>query len=186
MLHGPYDGVERHLPYLMPGSRDGTASPDPSTADSSSSEVVRVIIPARRNRTRKTTSAVDLPFPTPERIQVGDYLSSGRLWDVFHADLVLPSARPSLPAIIKFLVPQPGCRFDTYSEHEMRRAVVKEDVLYRGPLKTIQGTVVPRYYGLWAGILKVDGPFDVTRDVWGMMIEDVGDALEMGFGWRER
>jgi len=130
-------------------------------------------------------------------------LGRGHLWTVFRANLLPPrSSSSTLPitkqptsVIVKLCSPilftststwhEPDPY--TYSESQARAAILTEDKVYRTLLEpgALGGKVVPRYLGLWGGILrqrarpKGGGGGGGGREVWVMVLEDCGLAIDV-------
>ncbi len=166
-----------------------------------------------------------LPVPSPVAgwldINLGAYLSRGRLWDVFAGVIVsftgsessaesgsgsgsrsdrtsststtastnssswstshaAPSPSPNTLVAVKMTCLSAfggGGRSEneTYTEEDVRRGVMKEWRAYRGPLKSLQGSVVPRYLELYAG-LAGEGE---KCEVWTAVMSHAGKPVEV-------
>jgi len=182
---------------LSPGKLFGPYIPSP---ESSSRIVPQILSPARYYRPDSPEldlAAKDHDSPThpaTKRPKTGSLASlsliqsigSGRLWDAFRASATLfpqNGVEPLESLVFKLACPlllpsQPTN--DTYSELQARAAILHEDWIYRGPLKSMQKTLVPAYHGLWGGEWSLEGRSGYERDVWCCLLEDVGEAVDMG------
>ncbi|ODO08303.1 hypothetical protein L198_00026 [Cryptococcus wingfieldii CBS 7118] len=121
-------------------------------------------------------------LPTSElkaHLALGSYISSGRLWDVYHSVLTV-EGRVSKKLIAKVMCP------DTYDEEygghkeffegpeEAVAAYRLEAALYSGPLKSLQGGAVPAKYGSFSGVMRIGRiPFPLHIE----LMEDVGGSV---------
>ncbi|TYJ51165.1 hypothetical protein B9479_008281, partial [Cryptococcus floricola] len=100
-------------------------------------------------------------LPTSELkadLALGDYISSGRLWDVYHSVLTV-EGRVSKKLVAKVMCP------DTYDDEDEYYKTLFEDskeavaayrleaALYSGPLASLQGGAVPASYGSFSGAM---------------------------------
>ncbi|ODO08282.1 hypothetical protein L198_00005 [Cryptococcus wingfieldii CBS 7118] len=125
--------------------------------------------------------SIHLGLPTSElkaHLALGSYISSGRLWDVYHSVLTV-EGRESKQLVAKVMVP------DTYDDGDedykeffenSKEAVAAyrlEAALYRGPLASLQGGAVPASYGSFSGAMSlalVSGGYPLHIE----LMEDVG------------
>lgn len=134
------------------------------------------------------TTAPDEPRPSCTLLA---YLSSGRIWDVYTGRLTVPERNEGpLRVAIKIASSSPAYRrpegylFNCGSE-EIEAAASKEDALYNGPLRHLQGDVVPRYIGRFDGDLLVTGTkargpgWENWSHVTVLVMEDVGDEVRL-------
>jgi len=66
-----------------------------------------------------------------------------------------------------------------YSEAQARRAISREDLIYRRLLPALGGKVVARYYGLWGGVLPLQSRWKAEREMWVMVMEDCGPGVDV-------
>ncbi|KAK4687736.1 hypothetical protein P7C73_g2396, partial [Tremellales sp. Uapishka_1] len=106
-----------------------------------------------------------LPAPNLDQqieIEIIDYIDSGRLWDSF-------SVKTSISEKILVLKITTPASCPNYDPDDARSTILNEWKIYHGELKDVQGDAVPRYYGLFGGIMKVGREKD-DLDVWGSWI----------------
>lgn len=101
------------------------------------------------------------------------------MWDAFRATIEFPTSFSTAitPRSIIAKLTSPSLfpiRNRRFTESLAREAVFKEAHLYNTALKDLQGTVVPICFGLWGNTLKLQCPWDVEREIWMMLLEDVG------------
>ncbi|WVR09838.1 hypothetical protein IAU60_006914 [Kwoniella sp. DSM 27419] len=169
----------------------------------SSRKIVVPDIPSHeRCQGRKTVS-------TSLKVQVNERIGSGRLWDVYRANVsitILDSAtdctsREQSPVIAKFCViptyskdahrgeetetseteGYSGWSEPTYDQEKALLAIKNELAMLNGPLWEQQGQLCPSLYGLWEG--RCDGPRDNTYySVHCMVLEDCGQPIKNSTG----
>ncbi|ODN74375.1 hypothetical protein L202_06786 [Cryptococcus amylolentus CBS 6039] len=100
-------------------------------------------------------------LPTSELkadLALGSYISSGRLWDVYHAVLTV-EGRGSKELVAKVMCPDTYDDDDEYykgffeDSEEAVAAYRLEAALYIGPLASVQGGAVPAVYGSFSGAM---------------------------------
>lgn len=108
-----------------------------------------------------------------------DFRGKGDLWDVFTARF---SWLPSTPAdlIVKFcnltsFFPLQANKY-LYSQDEARTALRAEMTCCTGPLRPLQGDIVPKFYGIFGSWQPGNGQW------WCAMFEDAGVSLTPGDG----
>jgi len=104
------------------------------------------------------------------RLEIGHYLSSGRLSDTFSANL------NSHHVVIKLVDLESFTSSGEPDEYDLCSAVYaisNEMSLYWTHLESLQGAVVPRLFEVCVG--QTDG----MRDVFMMVFEDVGEAISV-------
>jgi len=106
--------------------------------------------------------------------------ASGALWDAY---AVRPSptstlALPDTTLIAKITNveafpsdSEEAQELGSYTRSEARHAILNETRLFSGPLKFLQGKVVPRFYGMFRSIRSREG------QVWCGVYDDAGIAL---------
>jgi hypothetical protein len=113
-------------------------------------------------------------------LELAQVRGTGDLWDVFSARFAwLPTAPADLIVKLCNLSAFPPDPIDvdesddsnSYSEKDARIALRAEVVCFNGPLKALQGDIVPSFYGLF-GCWQPGG-----AQQWCTMFEDVGIAL---------
>ncbi|ODN83309.1 hypothetical protein L202_01476 [Cryptococcus amylolentus CBS 6039] len=60
-----------------------------------------------------------------------------------------------------------------------REAILNEYRIYSTSLQHLQGSVVPKCYGVWGGVLRAESQWDIEREIWVMLMEHAGEALEL-------
>ena len=106
------------------------------------------------------------------------YICSGRLWDTFRG-LLSPSQRPvAVKTTCPIVFPSKPSE-EWYSEAQARRAISREDLIYRRLLPALGGKVVARYYGLWGGVLPLQSRWKAEREMWVMVMEDCGPGVDV-------
>ncbi|ODO01383.1 hypothetical protein I350_06202 [Cryptococcus amylolentus CBS 6273] len=127
-------------------------------------------------------------LPTSELkadLALGSYISSGRLWDVYHAILTV-EGRVSKKLVAKVMCPDTYDDGDEYykgyfeDSEEAVDAYRLEAALYSGPLASVQGGAVPAVYGSFSGAMClgiVSGGYPLHIE----LMEDVG-GLAAGEG----
>jgi len=76
-----------------------------------------------------------------------------------------------------------------YTSMQARRAILQEDRIYRSlaaSSPSLGGKGIPRYHGLWAGVLPLPSTrrwnrkgLTASREVWVMVLENCGDGVEL-------
>jgi hypothetical protein len=109
------------------------------------------------------------------RLEIIEYLSSGRLWDAYQGKILGKNGIAS-SVIIKVCCPGNmtgstyinGYTHYTYNTEEALRAIAEEMKILKGPLKPLQGVLVPELLGHWTG--------EISGDVYHIVImEDCGE-----------
>ncbi|TYJ51584.1 hypothetical protein B9479_007843 [Cryptococcus floricola] len=120
-------------------------------------------------------------LPTSELkgdLALGSYISSGRLWDVYHSVLTV-EGRVSKKLVAKVMCPDTYDDGDEYykgyfeDSKEAMAAYRLEAALYSGPLASLQGEAVPASYGSFIGAMclgLVSGGYPLHIE----LMEDVG------------
>ncbi len=110
-------------------------------------------------------------FQSAAEVRLGSYLSSGRLADTFTARL----GPDSQPVVLKFVdlesFPVDSIDDESYDLSSATKAVCNEIKLYLTSLVPLQGTVVPKLYGVWLGHSPT------RRAVVVIVLEDVGEGM---------
>jgi hypothetical protein len=93
------------------------------------------------------------------------YLGTGAVWETLSS---------TTSSVWKFCSPRlfDGFFIDLPTEIEVRQAILEEVKLYIGPLRELQGDVVPRYMGIY-------GANVLGKEVWAMELEDVGRSVRV-------
>jgi len=125
-------------------------------------------------------------------VKLTSYLSSGRLFDVYRGLILCPNdsaSRPEQQAVVvkvcnpytfSRLKPRPG----DYDPGEAVEAIANEVSLLSGPLRAVQGSVVPALVGSWSGEYKL-GADESTGQISKvrfevLVLEDCGDEWAKG------
>lgn len=154
-------------------------------------KTVSSIVPGSAKMTSSRTSS---------ELRLLSHLSSGRLWDSFRAirKTCFPQTESEPepePVVVKSTCPVTFPSHHPFSGHltetEARAGIFREDGIYRSILPpSWLVNVVPRYFGLWGGLLPVKsrwGRAMMRREVWVMVLEDCGVAVEVdGLGLSEK
>ena len=130
---------------------------------------------------------LDRALGLPDELVLGDYISSGAVWDVIALHAPGPPLLPWLLAKCccpAFFHPSPS-DYKSLSQSEARRAIYAENAMLGadGPLA---GTgVVPRWYGLYGGVLddrcRRQRSLGVPgTEIWVGVVERVGEEVERG------
>ena len=140
----------------------------------------------------------------PGNLRVHGRISSGRIWHAYKASweafpqertVPIDSVETSAPVsqaisvshrVLKFCVTglREGIRWRNYSAENAdrvvldRAAVHTEAKLYCGRLQPLQGSVVPRFHGLWKASLH-------SREVYAMILEYVPSDIAMPLSSQE-
>jgi hypothetical protein len=112
-------------------------------------------------------------------IRLESFLSYGSLWDAYTATLVGPSTS-SVELVVKVTAPihyprsqRDKCSEIRFTSAEARQAALHEVAMYEGPLEPLQGTHVPRFYGLWSGRYPRGDP-EAGQEIMVMLLENAG------------
>ncbi len=112
-------------------------------------------------------------------LHLESYLAHGAVWTVFTVALnpSAPDALKPIPLVAKFSSPKRFPMVSTETGEEWDRASISgaiySEVLAYDLLSAFQGLIIPRSFGAWAG---VDGD---GKEVWVMLVERVGDEVEV-------
>ncbi|WVQ80387.1 hypothetical protein IAT38_002492 [Cryptococcus sp. DSM 104549] len=135
------------------------------------------------------------PHPKPPAVREASlvlvqYLTSGRLWDSYHA-VLSAEGLPTKQLIAKITSPE---TYDEGYEHTQElfvdsraaiHAYMLEAAMYSGPLAGLQGGAVPAVYGSFEGVFCVGlGPYGRSR-VRIELLEDVGEPAAGEKGLRD-
>ncbi|BEJ01269.1 hypothetical protein CcaverHIS631_0511260 [Cutaneotrichosporon cavernicola] len=90
------------------------------------------------------------------RLRIGPLLGAGRTWTVYGASAGQPRGIPTTK--------------EAEAAANMRAALFEAE-MYAGPLRSLQGTAVPRYYGVYSGA------DDKGRRLYALVLERVGRAI---------
>ncbi|TYJ51957.1 hypothetical protein B9479_007446 [Cryptococcus floricola] len=128
------------------------------------------------------------PGPTViSNLQIHEPVGIGRLWDSFLATLEVAEdglfegmkIGQKVTVIAKITSPSSYSGYPRdFPQQAARDAVLNEYRLYSTRLKHLQGSVVPKCYGLWGGVFKAKSQWDIGRELWVMLMEYGGDAPE--------
>ena len=122
-------------------------------------------------------------------------VGSGRLWDTF--EISIEESQRKKKAIVE-PVPIGGYVLkvcctpslsdetwaeDAYTKDDARQAAAREDALYRGPLLSLQGSVVPTWKGLYGGLsaitrLTVQAQSE-GLETWAVLMQNAGTAVDV-------
>ncbi|ODN89735.1 hypothetical protein L198_06429 [Cryptococcus wingfieldii CBS 7118] len=128
------------------------------------------------------------PGPTViSNLQIHEPVGIGRLWDSFLATLEVAEEGlfegmkigQKVTVIAKITSPSSYSGYPRdFPQQTARDAVLNKYRLYSTRLKHLQGSVVPRCYGLWGGVFKAKSQWDIGREIWVMLMEYGGKTLE--------
>ncbi|WWC67739.1 uncharacterized protein I206_101651 [Kwoniella pini CBS 10737] len=128
-------------------------------------------------------------------LAVHEYIAAGYLWDFWRAthplygDVIL-----KLVFVLDYPCAVPG--YDNYiPEHRIIKEALREERRYLGPLAQLQGSLVPKYYGLYASKgdeVKFDGQEqeeeeEEEEDYWyfAILLEYAGNPIGPGSAWQD-
>lgn len=144
-----------------------------------SSESLRSIpSPVSTKQPITTMAKLQSSFTPEHTVMLTSFASHGRLYDVCRGRLYPADCEvvvklvnfQSFPAIV------PPDDLYTYSRQDAMSAVVNEIELFSGRLKSLQGYVVPIFYGAWRLSLgNIEGDFN-RSDVVALVLSDEGDV----------
>ena len=110
-----------------------------------------------------------------QELRYGPHRGTGALWRVY--ELASPVQRTSLdsrPFVLKMAIPSIPCGNPedqgSYTAIQAAAAVLNECQLLLGPLEDLQGSLVPKVFGIY--VTKLNGV-----DAWGMVVEDCGNPI---------
>ncbi len=110
-------------------------------------------------------------------LSIRELVTSGHLWDVYSAEA---SFITEYPIIVKMFCPSTSIASSTeweVSEDDARRYIANENQLFIRHLALLQGDVVPKWYGLYGGLIP-RRTVDAETETWVAIIEDLGDELQ--------
>lgn len=102
------------------------------------------------------TKPSDLPGCLANLV-ISSSLCAGKFSDFFLGDWILPNAQPQR-VVIQVALPGFDKRHQTddtdgFKASQVENSFLQEARFYERDLKSLQGTVIPKYYGLWLGYL---------------------------------
>ncbi|RXK39276.1 hypothetical protein M231_03496 [Tremella mesenterica] len=122
----------------------------------------------------------------PQSLILGEVISNGALWDVFRVTVPAHLPQPPFPLIGKVLTIDcfevtvtPSTKWDPTARAEISQSEAREHIRTEYQVLTklanITPPVIPKIIGLWGGIQR-------GKEVWVMVMEDVGNQLNEGVG----
>lgn len=120
--------------------------------------------------TKAVTGICKIPKAT-SWFDIKKYLMQGRIWDAFEAS-PFAICDPPRSIVVKLTTPT---LHDTSSAKRCYIEISREAWLYQHPLADLQGTVVPKWYGVWAS--KQSDYDGVSHQVLGAVLDHAGEPL---------